>query len=390
VAAVAVALVQLERQLPPLRVSVELERELRVGGHRPTLPWPTGGSAAVEVVGAGSLGAARGAFVTPLASVSKLMTALVVLKRHPLARGGSGPDIPITAPDVSAYQADLAAQQSVLEVRAGEQLDELQALEGLLVPSANNIALVLAKWDAGSVNAFVAQMNAMAASLGLRHTHFVEPSGLAPGNAGTALDMMRLGADALANPTIASIVKKGEVDLPVAGIVLNYNYAVGHHNIIGIKTGSSIAAGGNFVFAARRTVDGRAVTVIGAVLDQKGVSQLDTALSMGERLAAAAFGDVRTLTVTRAGAIVVRVHAPWSSREIVGRSTESARYFGVPGAEASFRIALDPTLSHADHVRSGERLATVTVRVATHTYTIPVVASGSLPSPSLTYRLERR
>ena len=152
-------------------------------------------------------------------------------------------------------------------------------------------------------------MNAMARSLGLGHTHIVEPSGIADGDLGRAVDMMHLGADALANPTIAGIVALGEVVLPVAGTVLNYDYEVGHHGIIGIKTGSSSAAGGNFVFAARRTVDGRTLTVVGAVLGQQGVSRLQTALDTGVRLAAAALSSVRELTIARAGLRVVVVRA---------------------------------------------------------------------------------
>jgi D-alanyl-D-alanine carboxypeptidase (penicillin-binding protein 5/6) len=343
------------------------------------------------VVGVGSIRSFRGDLVTPLASLTKLMTALVVLKQHPLDVSAPGPTIEITAADVAVYRADLASDQSVLEVSAGERLSERQALEGLLVPSANNLALVLATWDAGSTGAFVARMNAMARSLGLRRTHFVEPSGLAPGDAGTAIDMTRLGADALANPTIASIVDLGEVTLPVAGNVINYDYAVGHHGIIGIKTGSSSAAGGNFVFAARQHISGRTLTVVGAVLKQEGVSDLDTALAMGQRLAAAALHSVRPLTVLRSGTTAVRVRAPWSSVLILGRTTRAVHIFGTPGRVASLRTVLGPAITRGDprRIRRGERLATVTITLAGRRYAVPVTASGNLSPPTLHYRLTR-
>jgi len=389
--AVAFVIVQLVRAPPPLRVSTVPPSRVRVGGRTPALPWPSRGSAAVEVVGVGSIRSFRGDLVTPLASLTKLMTALVVLKQHPLELSAAGPMIGITAADVAIYRADLASDQSVLKVSAGEQLSERQALEGLLVPSANNLALVLARWDAGSTGAFVARMNAMARSLGLRHTHFVEPSGLAPDDAGTAIDMTRLGADALANPTIASIVDLGEVTLPVAGTVINYDYAVGHHAIIGIKTGSSSAAGGNFVFAARQNISGRTLTVVGAVLKQEGVSDLDTALAMGERVAAAALHSVRPLTVLPSGTTAVRVRAPWSSVLIVGRTTRAVDIFGTPGRAASLRTVLGPAITHGDprRIRRGERLATVTITLGGHRYAVPVTASGNLPGPTLHYRLTR-
>ncbi len=387
---VVFAIVQLlVRPVPALSASTVLPTTVRLGGRPPRLPWPAQGSAAVEVIGGGSFGSVRGDRVTPLASLTKLITALVVLKRHPLGAGASGPVIPVSAADVAAYKADLASGQSVLAVSAREHLSEHEALEGLLVPAGNNIALILAQWDAGSTAAFVARMNAVATSLGLKHTHFVDPSGLAPGNTGTAIDMMRLGADALANHTIASIVDLSQVNLPVAGTVLNYDYDVGHHGIIGIKTGSSDAAGGTFVFAAQRTMDGEPVTVVGAVLKQEGASRLQTALNVGERLADAALQSVRRFTVLHTETTAIRVQAQWSSAAVLGQTAGTVRYLGIPGTVATLRTVLSAALSHGHphQLHRGERLATVTVKVGTHTYTVPVIASSSLPGPTLRYRL---
>ena len=279
----------------------------------------------------------------------------------------------------------------MLEVRAGERLDERQALEGLLVASANNIAPILAKWDARSTTAFIAQMNTTAASLGLKHTHFVEPSGLAAGNVGTSIDMMRLCAAALANPTIAAIVRLGEIKLPVAGTVINYDYEIGHHGIIGIKTGSSTAVAGNFVFAARRTLDGRTPTVVGAVLNQEGTSTLETALSAGERLAAAAFTAIRPLTILSSGRTAVRIQAGWASKPILGRTTAPLHYLGLPGTPAKLKTRLAPAFAHnpPHQIRRGERLGSLTATIGAHTYTVPIIATTSLPSPTIRYRLTR-
>ena len=71
-----------------------------------------------------------------------------------------------------------------MSVQPGEKLNERQLLDGLLVHSANNLADVLAQWDAGSIPAFVAKMNATATSLGMTHTHYADASGLDPGTAG--------------------------------------------------------------------------------------------------------------------------------------------------------------------------------------------------------------
>src|SRR5580693_4714589 len=120
--AVAYVAAELTRSAPALATTVSGSRSSRVGGAPSRMPWPSSGSAAVEVVGVGSLGSYHGTTPRPLASVTKLMTALVVLKTHPLRAGLDGPTIPISAADVGVYRADLASDQSVLQVSAGEQL----------------------------------------------------------------------------------------------------------------------------------------------------------------------------------------------------------------------------------------------------------------------------
>jgi D-alanyl-D-alanine carboxypeptidase (penicillin-binding protein 5/6) len=388
-AAIAFVVAQLERPLPRMSVSVVLASHRPTGGAAAALPWPRQGSAAVEVLGAGPLGSFNGDRPTPLASVTKLMTALVVLRAHPLRPGASGPSIKVRPADVATYRSDLAGNQSVLKVEAGEELSEREALEGLLVASANNVAYILARWDAGSTGAFVGRMNATARALGLKRTRFVEPSGLNAGNVGSAIDMMRLGARALADPTVASIVRFGEVSLPVAGIVINYDYAVGHHNIIGLKTGSSSAAGGNFVFAAREVVDGRTRTAVGAVLKQEGTSDLDVALAAGVRLANAALHVPRTLVVLPAHTRVVEVTAPWAKLPVVARTGAAVSVFGAPGGVARLRARVAGDLRRIRHVERGQHLATVSVSLRGRTYTLPATASGSIPSPGLAYRLKR-
>ena len=87
-----------------------------------------------------------------------------------------------------------------MKVRVGEQLSELQALEGALIPSGDNIIQLLATWDAGSTRAFVKRMNALARRLGMDHTHYAGPSGVNPATVSTASDQLRLAAAAMANP----------------------------------------------------------------------------------------------------------------------------------------------------------------------------------------------
>ena len=112
-----------------------------------------------------------------------------------------------------------------MPVAAGEQLTERQALQALLLPSANNIAAVLARWDAGSEDRFVARMNATARSLGMTHTRYTDPSGYDDATVSTAADQVRIVDRAMRLPVFARIVATPSATLPVAGTVHNTEHA---------------------------------------------------------------------------------------------------------------------------------------------------------------------
>lgn len=381
---------QMLRGVPSATVQRVLPAKATSSGPKPHLPWPSSGGAAVSIEGYGSLGSLRGGVVTPLAGLTKLVTALVVLHDHPLALRASGPEITVTPADVATFRADFATKQSVLLVKAGEKLSELQALEGLLIPSANNIASLLATWDAGSIPAFVSKMNAMASSMGLSAAHFVGPSGLKTGSVGTATDMVKLGEAALKSPVLAAIVDLPQVALPGVKTAINLDYDVGHYGIIGLQTGLNTRSGGNFLFAARRNVHGHTLTVVGDVLGQGGVSPIETALTKGEALANAAFGSLQRVTVLRAGTVVARLKAPWGPTAEV-KTSRTVTFLGLPGEVATLEAKLGPALAPArlSALRAGEKVGTVKVDLAGKIAQTPVVAAGTLGRPSLSYRLER-
>ena len=148
-------------------------------------------------------------------------------------------------------------------------LTERQMLEALLTQSANDMAYSLALWDAGSLPAFVAKMNALAASLGATRTHYVDASGYDP----------RLGVDGLRLscaspprawpiPTFAQVVGMTSITLPLVGTVPNIVTEIGHDGVVGVKSGYTSKAGGCMVLAADRVIDGRQVLVLAAVLGQ--------------------------------------------------------------------------------------------------------------------------
>jgi serine-type D-Ala-D-Ala carboxypeptidase (penicillin-binding protein 5/6) len=250
----------------------------------PNTVWPAQGQAAFVRTGQSQVQAGPNQRAAPIASVAKVMTAYVVLRDHPLRLGHEGPTITMTDADVEDTDRRRGQQESVVSIAAGEELTELQALQALLLPSANNIAAVLARWDAGSAERFVARMNASARSLGMTHTRYTDPSGYDEATVSTAADQVRILDQAMRLPVFASIVAAPSATLPVAGTVHNTNTLLGHDGFVGVKTGSTAAAGGCFAFQAIRWIDGKRTTVTGVVLGQPGHDQIASGLAAADAM----------------------------------------------------------------------------------------------------------
>jgi serine-type D-Ala-D-Ala carboxypeptidase (penicillin-binding protein 5/6) len=247
--------------------------------------WPSSGQAAYAV-GTGPIEAGPGQRPAPIASVAKVMTAYLVLRHDPLAAGASGFRLRITAADVADYQRRVRQDQSVTRVRAGEVLTERQALYALLLPSANNVAALLARHVGGSEAGFVALMNQTARALGMRHTRYTDPSGFEASTRSTAADEIMLARAAMRVPVFAAIVGTRTYVLPVAGVVHNTDTLLGHDGFVGIKTGSMDASGGCFMFQVQRHIQGQLITITGVVLGQPGHDLVDAGQYAAKQLAA--------------------------------------------------------------------------------------------------------
>jgi D-alanyl-D-alanine carboxypeptidase (penicillin-binding protein 5/6) len=250
----------------------------------PSMVWPAYGQAAFLRGGQSRVQAGPNQHPAPIASVAKVMTAYLVLRDHPLRRGFDGPAIVLTDADVADADRRRRQEESVVSVAAGERLTERQALQALLLPSANNIAAVLARWDAGSTERFVARMNAAARSLGMTRTRYTDPSGYDDATVSTAADQVRIVDRAMRLPAFARIVGTPSALLPVAGIVRNTNALLGRDGFVGVKTGSTDAAGGCFAFRAIRSIRGRQTAITGVVLGQPGRDKIAAGLAAADAM----------------------------------------------------------------------------------------------------------
>jgi serine-type D-Ala-D-Ala carboxypeptidase (penicillin-binding protein 5/6) len=255
-----------------------------IGEVLPSTVWPVHGQAAFVLTGQSHVQTGPNEHAAPIASVAKVMTAYLVLRDHPLQPGEDGPSILLSDADVVDTDRRRGQRESVVSIAAGERLTERQALQALLLPSANNIAAVLARWDASSAERFVARMNATARSLGMTHTRYTDPSGYDDATVSTAADQVRIVDRAMRLPVFASIVATPSATLPVAGTVHNTNTLLGRNGFVGVKTGSTAAAGGCFAFRAIRWIDGKPTTITGVVLGQPGHDQIAAGLAAADAM----------------------------------------------------------------------------------------------------------
>src|SRR6266545_3409158 len=242
--------------------------------HRVYVP-PGPGQTAYQIAGHGVVSSA-GQDPVPIASLAKVMTAYLVLRdEHDVT-------VTVTDADVADTKRRAGQDESIVHVAAGETLTERQALIAILLPSANNVAAMLARASAGSQDAFVARMNDMAHVLGMRHTIYTDPSGFDEGTRSTADDQLILAQRAMQVPEFASLVALRSAELPVAGTVHNTDSLLGKDGFVGIKTGSDDAAGGCFMFRVRRA--GGDLT--GVVLSRRGHDLIAAGLKAAQDLAA--------------------------------------------------------------------------------------------------------
>lgn len=369
------------RGLPPIVATISMPASTTLGEAK-ALPWPTSGAAAFTVKGLGPLGASNDTLPRPIASITKIMTAYVILKGHPINPGERGPNYTITARDVSTYLSQAAQDQSVVPVSLGLQFTEFELLQGLLVPSANNFADILAVWDAGSVTAFVAKMNAEAAALGMRNTIYADPSGFSTASKSTAQDQLVLAQAVMQNAVFAEIVAQATARLPGVGLVSNVNTLLGQEGVAGIKTGFTEEAGGCLAFYARRQVGSQTVEVFGVVLGQP---TRPAAFDSSRRLLAFTGTTLQSVRVMSRDQPVATLKPQWGDAVEVVAADEVFMVFW-PGMALEASIEIDPVNAP---LAAGAEVGRLKLQIGDQKREVPLKLSSELNKPGFSWRLTR-
>jgi D-alanyl-D-alanine carboxypeptidase (penicillin-binding protein 5/6) len=348
----------------------------------PHLAWPTSGQAAIGTSEHGVLSTYGAQTGVPIASVAKVMLALAVLNQKPISGSSSGGTITISQADVDAYNRWVAKDGSVVLVQAGEQLSEYQALQALLLPSANNMADILATWAFGSIAAYDDYANNYVSARGMSATHFADASGFDPATVSSASDLVKLGQLALKNSVIADIAMQHSAVLPVAGTVYNVNSLLGKNGVVGLKTGNTDQAGGCLLFVAKHTVGNQTVTLVGAVL---AAPDLSSALSLSSTLLVSARSAFADQVVTDQSTEVASYKMPWGET-VTAVADDNLHAVSWGGGDVATYNVLDKVrLPASDKQVIGKRIANST---ATKVHTsVPIVLHGELHGPSLLWRI---
>ncbi|WP_202544826.1 D-alanyl-D-alanine carboxypeptidase [Streptomyces sp. SID5606] len=382
------AVAQSMRPLPAPTLDLTAEDSFTFEGGKPDIPWPSSGQAALDVQGIGSFGSSGDQKPVPIASVAKVMTAYVILRDHPLKSGADGPKIKI---DQAAEDQSQAGQESTVNVFEGDSISQREALESILIASANNVARLLARWDAGSEKAFVEKMNAAAEDLGMTNSTYTDPSGLNNTTVSTAVDQVKLAKAAMTEPAFREVAAMMSYDDYKGVNHSNWNHLVGHNDVVGIKTGTTTSALGNLVFAAKKDVDGETRTIVGAVVRQPAGGAdntiLGAALDSSDKLIRAAQDTLESSTIVKKGTVVGYVDDGLGGRTPVV-ATQDVKAVGWAGLTVKLTFKADEVPHTA---KAGTKVGTLAVGDggSSGAVKVPAALRDDLAEPGFADKLTR-
>ena len=345
------------------------------------LPWPASGQAAIGIAGYGVLAtSSTSSPAVPIASIAKIIAALAILQQKPLSLGEQGPILTLDSQDLDYFNYYYLNNGSDAKVAAGEKISEYQALQGLLLPSSNNLADSLARWAFGSNTAYAAYANGMLKSFGLTKTTVGSPSGFTDDTTATASDLVKIGLRATSNPVIAQIVSQPSATIPVAGEIKSTNWLLGSDGVVGIKTGNTDKAGGCYLFAAQRQIQGRGVTIVGAIL---GAPDLNDAVSAARPLLQAADSGFTVVTAIHKNQVLGVYQTPWGSSAKALAAKDLSLFVWKGEAikiENQAKVLIAPA-------RAGTLAGSVKLRSGDAAISSPLVLSQDLSGPSWHWRI---
>ncbi|MFK3730576.1 serine hydrolase [Streptomyces sp. NPDC088090] len=383
------AIAQMVRPLPAPVLTLSASPTFTFGGGPLQMPWPGEGQGAVEVEGVGSMGTYGAQKPAPIASVTKTMTAYVILRDHPIKGKQKGPEITV---DKKAADQAKAVHESTAPVKEGQTYTEKELLQLLMIPSANNVARLLARWDAGSEQAFVDKMNAAAKDLGMTQSRYTDPSGLLDSTVSTPRDQLKLAKAVMQYDVFREIVDMPNATIEGVGYIENNNSRLLlKEGVSGIKTGSSTPAGGNLLWSANTVVDGKIRRILGIVMGAQDAEtlnkKLELSLDYSYELIKKAQDDVTSTVVVKKGQVVGYVDDGLGGQTPVV-ATKELKAVGWPGLKVKLELT-DGGKAVPHTGKAGDVVGTVSIGEGAGKVGAPVALQADLVEPGFDKKLTR-
>ncbi|MFD3936769.1 D-alanyl-D-alanine carboxypeptidase family protein [Streptomyces sp. NPDC058618] len=388
--AIVLSAAQLVRPLPEPTLVMTAKSSYTFEGAKPQLPWPSEGQAYMAAAGLGPLGQSGEQKPVPIASVTKSMTAYIILRDHPIKKGEKGAviDVDKTAESEGRKNNSTDNESTLDTVKEGDKLTEYDAIAALMIPSANNIARLLARWDSGSQEAFVKKMNDTAKDLGMKNTTYTDPSGLDATTVSTAEDQVKLGLKLVEIETLLEITKRPSWQDPSGKVWRNWNGLVPFNESLGIKTGTTTKAGGNLLFAAYKDVGKTRQLVVGAVLGQHKPPIIDSVLAASKQLMTATQKSLNGAPVVQKGDVVGYVDDGLGGRTPVV-ATADVQAVGWGALTVGIELAQGDGSKIPQTAKAGTEIGVLTVGEGASQVKVPVALKSDLASPGIGSKLTR-
>lgn len=347
-----------------------------------SLPWPDDGIAAIGAVGYGILADDGSADEqVPIASIAKLFLALALQQERPIAEGQEGETIVFDQADAERFVATIEEDGSSYPVEAGDQLTQREAMQALLIPSANNIADSLAEWGFGSEAAYLEYVAQMNEELGLEQTIIADASGMAAASVSTPRELIVVAEAVLEDPVLAEVVAQPQLTINQAvGTVFNTNQLLQEQFVTGVKTGTTDAAGANLIFSANYPLTDEIIeTVIGVTLRQ---SEREVNTEVSSQLLASSFENFGFIEVVEENTVVATYDVPWGEDvEII--TNGGITVAGWLGRSYEPNVEIDEL---GTPIELTEEVGVLVVETGSRRSEVPVVTTGTVGEPSFFWR----
>lgn len=338
--------------------------------------WPAQGSAAVGIQGIAPVASTTER--DEIASISKVVSVLMVLDELPLEPGEQGPSFDFDWGDSNEYWEYRAADQSALDVPVGGSLTEYQMLQGIMLGSANNYIDRLSDELWGSDWGFSQASAKWLDDRGLGAIELDSPSGFDEDNIAAPAALLQLGELAMRNPVFAELAGTRSADIPGVGTVTNTNQMLDDPGVVGIKTGT--LSHWNLLTAKDVPVGDTTVRLFASVLGQ---DDNEARLAVTRQL----FAEVEASLIAQPiavpkGTVVGHVTTEWGGRvDIVTDADAQVVLWNGATAEASTALTFE------DESEAGAKVGTLTADGPLGTAETSVSLAEEIVSPSAWWRL---